>query len=70
MIAQATTSVPPATPAENRPAEPASRLWGGLIPLLVIILLVIIVARRRRRAAEAAASEDQPRPPSDSTDAH
>jgi hypothetical protein len=42
-----TQPVPP--PAENRPAEPASRLSGGVVPIVVIVILAIAVAVRRQR---------------------
>ena len=47
-LAQSTTQ-PAAPPAENRPVEPASRLSGGVVPIIVILVIVIAVAMRRRR---------------------
>jgi hypothetical protein len=43
------TTQPAATPAENRPSEPASRLSGGVVPIAVILVIVIAVVMRRRR---------------------
>ena len=47
--AAATTTQPAAVPAENRPTEPASRLSGGVVPIVVILVAVVAVAMRRRR---------------------
>ena len=48
---QATTTAQPAAvpPAENRPTEPASRLSGGLIPVVVLLAIAVWVVMRRRR---------------------
>ena len=48
-MSQAQSTTQPATPpAENRPVEPASRLSGGVVPVIVILIVVVAVAMRRR----------------------
>lgn len=49
MIQPQATTQPAPVPAENRPAEPASRLSGGVVPVIVILVIVIGVVMRRRR---------------------
>ena len=66
MIQAETTAVQPVPPAANRPAEPASRLSNGIIPLAVVAVLIAAVQWRRYRRRAAAASAARAVPPADS----
>lgn len=55
MSIQQTTAVPPAA---NRPAEPASRLSNGAIPLVIIVIVIAAYQVRKRRAQREAAARD------------
>ena len=55
MTALQTTAVPP---APNRPAEPASRLSNGVVPLIVVIIVIAAYQVRKRRAQREAAARD------------
>ena len=46
MIQAQTTTL---APTDTRPVEPASRLSGGVVPVIVILIIVIAVTMRRRR---------------------
>jgi uncharacterized protein (TIGR03382 family) len=50
-MSQAQSTTPSTAPAENRPAEPASRLSGGVTPIIVLLLVVVAVVTWRRRRA-------------------
>jgi hypothetical protein len=45
-------------PAPNRPAEPASRLSNGAIPLVIVVIIIAAYQVRKRRAQRQADARD------------
>jgi hypothetical protein len=63
VIVAQTTAVQGVPPAPNRPAEPASRLSNGVIPLAVLAVIIVAGNMRRLRRKREQAARDVPPPP-------